>query len=87
MEERIWKEEKEEEEEEEEERKKNRGPDRVGRRKLRSKRKSQMWKEEEKNRGRGRLKCGRRTGTRVLNTRFPCGFFSTLTSHHMQFEP
>ena len=49
MEERIRKEEKEEEEEEEEERKKNRGPDRVGRRKLRSKRKSQMWKEEEKN--------------------------------------
>ena len=49
MEERIWKEEKEEEEEEEEERKKNKGPDRAGRRKLRSERKSQMWKEEEKN--------------------------------------
>ena len=41
MEERIRKEEKEEEEEEEEEeRKKNRGPDRAGRRKLRSERKS-----------------------------------------------
>ena len=41
--------EEEEEEEEEEERKKNKGPDRAGRRRLRSERKTQMWKEEEKN--------------------------------------
>ena len=40
MKEQIRKEEKEEEEGEEEERKKNRGPDRAGRRKLRSERKS-----------------------------------------------